>query len=163
MLNLRLAEIKDIVVISEIYNDAVLTTTATFDCEVKSIENRTEWFLNRNRNFPIVVAEKNAQVVGYAAINPWSPKKGYDFCGEVSFYIHKDFRGQGIGKVLLGHLIEVCKGTNLQTIISRITQGNDSSIYIHKCHKFELVGELKKCGNKFGTVLDVTIMQKVLI
>jgi phosphinothricin acetyltransferase len=51
----------------------------------------------------------------------------------------------------------------LQTIISRITQGNDSSIYLHKLNNFEVVGVLKKCGNKFGKVIDVTIMQKVLL
>lgn len=163
MIQIRTAKIGDISIITEIYNDAIANTTATFDTELKDEENRKEWLLNRTQNFPVIVAEKDNEVVGYAAINQWSPKKGYDLCGEVSFYVKPKFRNQGIGKELLGHLIRICSETNLQTILSRITQGNDSSIYLHKLNNFEVVGVLKKCGNKFGKVIDVTIMQKVLL
>jgi L-amino acid N-acyltransferase len=163
MIEIRTAGIADITAITSIYNDAVLNTTATFDTEIKDQEDRKQWLLNRTADFPVIVAIKNQQVLGYAAINQWSPKKGYDLCGEVSFYVAPQFRNQGIGKELLSHLISMCTQTNLQTIISRITQGNDSSIHLHKLNNFEMVGVLKKCGNKFGKVIDVTIMQKVLL
>jgi phosphinothricin acetyltransferase len=163
MIQIRAAQIGDISVITDIYNDAIANTTATFDTEIKTQEERKDWLQNRTKDFPVIVAIKNNEVVGYAAINHWSPKKGYDLCGEVSFYVKPQFRNQGIGKELLGHLVLLSSNTKLQTIISRITQGNDSSIHLHKINNFDVVGILKKCGNKFGKVIDVTIMQKVLI
>ena len=51
--------------------------------------------------------------------------------------------------------------TKLQTLIARITEGNQHSIYLHEVNGFMHVGVLKKVGQKFGKLLDVTMMQKV--
>lgn len=162
MLQIRKAQLTDLESIKEIYNDAVLNTTATFDTDVKSIENRIEWFMNRDENFPIIVAQKSNSVIGYAALNKWSDRKAYDITAEISLYILPEYRGQGIGKKLIEMICAEAKQTKLTNIIARITEGNESSIHLHKMNGFEVVGVLKKCGQKFGKILDVTIMQRVL-
>ena len=65
MINIRTATINDINSITEIYNEAVLNTTATFDTETKSVENRIEWFNNHGKQQPIIVAEENNKIVGW--------------------------------------------------------------------------------------------------
>ena len=162
MLQLRKATINDLKSIKEIYNEAILNTTATFDTEVKTIENRMEWFTNRDENFPIIVAEKSSKVIGYIALNKWSERKAYDITAEISLYILPEYRGQGIGKKLIEIMCAEAKQTSLTNIIARITEGNESSIHLHKMNGFETVGVLKKCGQKFGKILDVTLMQKML-
>jgi L-amino acid N-acyltransferase YncA len=162
MLNIRKATLNDLEIIRLIYNDAILNTTATFDTEIKSSSDRKEWFENRDENFPIIVAVISEEVVGYAALNKWSERKAYDITAEISLYILPDFRGKGIGKRLIETICSEAKQTKLTNLIARITEGNESSIYLHKMNGFDYVGVLKKCGQKFGRILDVTLMQKML-
>lgn len=144
-----------------IYNDAIANTTSTFDTEPKTTEDRLNWFNNRDENFPIIVAEKSKVVVGYAALNKWSERKAYDVTAEISVYINPENRKQGIGKKLIEMIVAIGEQTNLKTIIARITEGNDHSIYLHERIGFKMVGTLSQVGKKFGMLLDVTLMQKV--
>ncbi|HET6245574.1 MAG: N-acetyltransferase [Bacteroidetes bacterium] len=163
MIAFRMATIEDIITITEIYNEAILNTTATFDTELKTIENRTNWFLQRDANFPVMLVEYHQKIVGYAALNKWSDKKAYDITAEISLYIEAQSRGNGIGKKLIQVIVEIAKEkTNLHSIIARITQGNDHSIYLHEINGFDKIGIMKSAGQKFGKLLDVTLMQKML-
>lgn len=162
MLTIRKAIHGDLPAITDIYNDAVLNTTATFDTLTRTIEDRTDWFNNRNENFPIFVAEKNSQIVGYISLNKWSDKKGYDRTAEISLYILPGFQGEGIGKMLIEFVVAEAQETHLHSIIARITEGNEVSIHLHKAVGFEVCGHLKEAGFKFDRYLDVTIMQKML-
>jgi len=157
----RPATLNDLESIRDIYNEAVLFTTATFDTEIKDLEDRTLWFKNRDENFPIILAEYKGEIAGYAALNKWSERKAYDITAEISVYVHSTFRGKGIGKLLVESIVAIGGQTQLKTIIARITEGNDHSIYLHERNGFQLVGTLKQVGKKFGKLLDVTIMQKV--
>src|SRR5437773_711224 len=125
MYNIRPAILSDIQSITAIYNDAVQNTTGTFDTEIKTIENRIEWFTNRLPQFLILVCEYENKITGYIALNPWSERKAYNITAEVSFYVLKEFQGKGIGKSLLNTAIAMAQETTLNSLISRITEGND--------------------------------------
>src|SRR5437868_11136734 len=101
MVHYRSATDADQQAIMEIYNEAVLNTTATFDTDQRTIEKQMEWFRKHKKNHPVFVAEKEKQVVGWASLSPWSDRCAYDTTVEVSVYVHKGFRGKGIGKKLL--------------------------------------------------------------
>lgn len=163
MLTIRKASEDDLDSIREIYNDAILTSSSTFDTEIKSLENRRNWFFDRDKNFPVFVAEINTRVVGYIALNKWSERQAYNITAEVSLYVHKDFRTQGIGKQLLAKCVmHAQEATELNSLIARITEGNAQSIYLHKLNGFELMGIMKQAGRKFEKLHDVTFMQKML-
>lgn len=161
MLNIRPATENDVIAITEIYNEAILNTTATFDTDPKTVESRMKWFRAHDANHPILVGDINNKVVGWASISVWSDRCAYDTTAEVSVYVHKDFRNQGIGKRLLELLTLEGEERKLHTLISRITEGNEQSIYLHERLGFEHIGVMKEVGMKFGKFLDVHMMQKV--
>jgi phosphinothricin acetyltransferase len=162
MKNVRPATFLDLQAITDIYNQAILNTTATFDTEIKSLEDRETWFTNRDENFPILVIEFNNSIVGYAALNKWSERKAYDITAEISIYISEGFRGQGLGKILLNTITLAARNSKLNSLLARITEGNEQSIYMHQNVDFITVGVMKKVGEKFGRKLDVTMMQLML-
>jgi phosphinothricin acetyltransferase len=163
MIAFRTAQIEDINSITEIYNEAILNTTATFDTQIKTIEDRSDWFLQRDENFPVIVVEYHKKIVGYAALNKWSDKKAYDITAEISLYIEPGSRGQGIGKKLIEVIVTTAKEhTSLHSLIARITQGNEHSVYLHLMYGFEKIGVMKNVGQKFDKLLDVTLLQKML-
>lgn len=162
MLSIRKAVSEDVPTIMEIYNEAILNTTSTFDTEIKTLENRMEWFQNRDDNFPVFVAQKGGVIVGYAALNKWSERKAYDVTAEISLYILPEFRNTGIGKQLLEVILAEAENTELVSILARITEGNEHSIYLHTKNGFKVVGVMKSVGVKFDRLLDVTMLQKLL-
>ena len=161
MLIIRPAKPDDLSAITDIYNEAILTTDATFDTETKTIENQKEWFESHNSRNPIMVSELDDQIIGWASLSKWSDRCAYSDTAEISVYIKDGYRGKGIGRQLIEKIIQAGKEVGLHTIISRITAGNDESIYLHEEFGFEHIGVMKEVGYKSGRLLDVVMMQKI--
>ncbi len=161
MITIRPANENDQHAILDIYNDAVVNTSATFDTDLRTYEKQLTWFANHKKNHPVVVAEKEKKIVGWASLSPWSDRSAYNTTVEVSVYVHKNFRVQGIGSKLLEWVTLEGKKVGNHTVLSRITQGNESSIHIHEKYGYRNVGVMKEVGFKFGKFLDVHMMQLV--
>ncbi|KJS82523.1 MAG: hypothetical protein JM58_14985 [Peptococcaceae bacterium BICA1-8] len=160
---IRKAQLKDLADINEIYNHAILNLTATFDEEIKTSQERQEWFAShQDLQYPLIVAEDKGEVVGWGTISPFRPRTAYRFSGETSIYVRNDMYGQGIGTFLLKELIILAGENNLHTIFGIIVDDNNSSIKLHSKLGFEKVGYLKGAGFKFNRWLDIIIMQKML-
>jgi phosphinothricin acetyltransferase len=159
---IRLATQTDVPAITAIYNEAVLTTTATFDTEPKTVEERRRWFENHDERHPVIVALADGQVVGWSAISRWSERKAYEETGETSFYVRFDFRGRGIGRRLKEATIDEARRLGFHTLIARVAEGSDASLHLNESCGFIRVGTMREVGRKFGRLLDVHILQKML-
>ncbi|MGD1044084.1 MAG: GNAT family N-acetyltransferase [Bacteroidota bacterium] len=158
----RKAELSDVNAITEIYNEAILTTTATFDTEPKNSSERLQWFQSHDNRHPIWVAVLDGKVVGWISLSKWSDRPAYNDTGETSFYVKSEYRGKGIGTELLQMMIKEARQLKYHTIIARIAGESDVSLHVHENFDFVQVGILKEVGRKFGKLLDVHILQKML-
>ncbi|MBI3415420.1 MAG: N-acetyltransferase [Verrucomicrobia bacterium] len=163
-MEIRPATRADLPGILEIYNDAVLNTTATYDYEPRTLEHRTAWFEDHERsNYPVFVAiNETGKLVGWSALNRFHDRIGYRFTTENSVYIAAAHRGQGIGKLLLAPLIDAARARALHAILACIDATNEASIRLHARFGFERVGLFKQVGFKFGRWLDVVYMERLL-
>jgi len=161
MLLIRKATIADVPAITEIYNEAILTTNATFDSEPKTAGQQEEWFSRHDGKHPILVAETDAGVVAWASLSEWSTRCAYSDTAEISIYVRGPFRGHGIGKKLMAEIVTAGEACGLHTVLSRITEGNGPSVHLHELQGFETVGIMREVGNKFSQLLDVRMMQKI--
>jgi phosphinothricin acetyltransferase len=162
MLNIRQAGLQDVAAITEIYNEAVLKTSATFDTETKTIEDRKAWLANHDQMHPVLVAEMDGVVVGWLSLSRWSERKAYDETAEMSLYIKESFRNKGVGKLLTEKALREGRERGLHTLIVRISEGNDISIHLIKSFGFQTVGVMREVGRKFGRRLNVTLLQLIL-
>jgi len=161
MVRIRRARLDDLQEISEIYNNAIIKTVATFDTKQKSIEEQKEWFEKHGERHPILVAEIDNKVVGWASLSEWSERSAYSDTVEISLYIEEGYRGKGIGKKLTEAILRAGKAEGLHTIIARVTEGNEQSIHIFEKYGFNHIGIMKEVGRKFGKLLDVYLLQKL--
>lgn len=159
---IRRATSADTAAITDIYNEAILTTTATFDIEPKTIEDRARWLEARGERFPVFVAESDGQVLGWTSLTRWSERAGYDDTAETALYVHSSHRGRGIGRQLKAAMIDEARRLKFHTLIVRVTEDSEASLHLNKDAGFVLVGTVKQAGRKFGRLLDVHIMQKML-
>jgi phosphinothricin acetyltransferase len=162
VIDIRIAVPSDVEAITEIYNEAVLNSTATFDTEPKTTEERKQWLMSHDNRHPVLVAVVDGVIAGWSSISRWSDRPAYDDTVETSFYVGAGFRGKGIGRMLKEATISEARRLGYHTLIARIAQDNPVSLHLNESMGFVHVGTLKEVGRKFGKLLDVHILQKIL-
>jgi len=159
MLKIRTAAKKDLSSITDIYNEAVLNTTATFDVEPKSVAEQEDWFDKHTGKYTIIVVVEDNIIAGWAALSSWSERRAYSNTADVAVYIKKEFHGKGIGKQLVKELINKGSKNGLHTAIAKICSENEVSFNLFKKLGFKHIGTMEEVGYKFDRVLDVHLMQ----
>jgi len=154
----------DIPEIQSIYAHHVLTGTGTFEEEPPSVEEMAERFAKVVRHgWSWLVATDATGVLGYAYYTQFRYRSAYRFCAEDSVYVREDVRGQGVGKTLVGRLIEDATAYGMRQMIAVIGDSeNTGSIGVHASLGFQMVGTMRAVGVKFGRWLDVVTMQRPL-
>lgn len=143
MTTIRQANVTDLDAISDIYNEAILTTTATFDIEPKTREDRLQWFADHDDRHPILVAELDGQVVGWSCLSRWRQRAAYDDTAETSFYVREGHRGKGIGRKLKQAIIDEARRLGFHTLIAGAAEGSDASLHLNKSFGFKVVGTFR--------------------
>ena len=114
------------------------------------------------KNFPVIVATIDNQVVGFGMYSEFRFREAYKFTVEHSVYVNENFHGKGIGKILLQELISLAKQQKLHTMIAVIDAENESSVTFHEKFGFKTVGVIKESGFKFDRWLHSVFMQLIL-
>ncbi len=160
----RLAKIEDVSEILEIVNHAIQNTTANYDYEPHTLEQKRKWFKDKKEaKYPIFVAVDEGKICGFGTYGPFRFKYGYRYTVEHSVYVHYDYYGNGIGSILLEKLIENSKNQGYHLMIGGIDATNLKSIAFHEKFGFEKCGIIKEVAFKFEKWLDLQFMSKKLI
>ncbi len=162
MIEIAPATEADLEGIRAIYNEAVANTVATFHVEPQTEDQQREWFETRDRRHPVIVARHEGQVVGWASLSEFSDRRAYENTAEDSVYVAEEWRGKGIGRQLLGRLVELAAELGHHSIVARIADHSAVSIALHRSAGFREVGVLHEVGRKFDRWIDVALMQLVL-
>ncbi len=162
---IRLATLHDLPAITDIYNHAIIHTTATQELVPKTVQEKEKWFRSHDpAKLPIFVFEsiEHGQVLGWAALSPFSDHGGYHLCVENDIYLAPSATGQGIGLKLLHRLLVAAKEQGYHIVIARMAEDNAASRALHSKAGFVLSGVLKEAGYKFGRHIDIALMQIIL-
>ncbi|MCF0155575.1 MAG: N-acetyltransferase family protein [Veillonella sp.] len=155
-INIRPGQEADIQALLDIYNYEVVNGVATLDLEPRTLEEWTEWYQAHNvDNHPLLVAEVDGQVAGYATLSAYRTKEAYRSTVELSVYIGADFRRRGVASALMKAILaEGRADERTHLIVSVITAGNEASEKLHEAFGFDLVGRLREVGVKKGAYRD---------
>lgn len=160
---LREATEKDLQEILEIYNYAILNTTAVYTYKAQSMEERKSWFLEKKeKGYPVFVFEENDQVLGFATYGPFRAWPAYKYTIEHSVYVKNGYWGRGIGRMLMQEIIRHASQKGYATLVAGIDSKNEVSIKIHEKFGFNYTGTIKRAGYKFGAWLDLVFYQLML-
>lgn len=160
---IRSATEQDLQSILDIYNEAILNTTAVYDYEPHTLAMRQNWFRAKHaEGFPVLVAEVDGAVVGFGSLGWFRAWAAYRYTVENSIYVAAHSRNQGIGKQLLLLLIETAKNMGLHAIVAGIDADNTVSCKLHERFGFQEVAHFHQVGFKFGRWLDLKFLELIL-
>ena len=161
MLTLRRAAHEDAPILNTLHNYYIQNTTVHYGMHPETLEETVSWMdaHNHDARYPLFVAEKDGEVIGYGALSPYRPREAYRYTVENSLYLFPEYIGTGAGKLLLQMLIDCARQSGLRTIVAVIDSGNARSISFHERLGFVRCGEMLGIGDKFDTRLSVTYLQ----
>jgi phosphinothricin acetyltransferase len=160
--DLRVAVADDAEAIRGIYNVYVETSTFTFDLVPRSLAEQRAWLGARTGAHTALVAVEGNEVVGFGSLSPYRDRPAYATSVEDSVYVSAAHHGKGVGKLLLGGLVDAAGASGFHAVFARIVGGHEASIGLHASFGFELVGTEREVGRKFGRWLDVVVMERLL-
>lgn len=160
---IRRAHLGDAAQIAEIYNHYVLHSTATFDVEPKTAEDRVRWLGEHDDLHPVLVGTIGGEVVAWGSLTRWSTKPAYRHTVEISTYVNHEFTGRGIGPAISEALVAAAREAGHHAVIGQIVAENAASLRTSENLGFERVGVLREVGRKFERWLDVVLMERPLI
>lgn len=151
------SDLKDIL---DIYNDAVLNTTAVYTYKAQTYEERKLWFeMKQKDGYPVFVYEDNGTIAGFATYGPFRAWPAYKYTIEHSIYVKRENRSKGIGTALVNKLIDCANEKGYATMIAGIDASNETSITMHEKLGFTSSGIIRRAGYKFGKWLDLAFYQ----
>ncbi len=142
--------------VREIYKEGIATGHATFETSIPSWSVWDQGHLSSCR----LVAGKAGQILGWAALSPVSGRCVYGGVAEVSVYVSKEARGQGVGTELLKALVQESEGDGIWTLQAGIFPENLGSLRIHDRAGFRQVGVRERLGQLNGRWRDVLLLER---
>ena len=159
---IRIATTADLPAILDIYAPYVLTSTATFEYTVPTMEEFTRRFHQITCQYPWILWEEEGEILGYAYASAPYTRAAYAWCAEPSIYLHRDARGRGIGTKLYACLEKILLKQGYHLLYALVTEENRESVAFHEKFSYEKRAFFPDCGVKFGRWLGIFWMEKRL-
>lgn len=150
----------DLPALRDIYNHALLHTTAIWNDDIVDVENRRAWFQSRAaQGYPILVAQGDDRVEGYASFGDFRVQDGFRATVENSIYVTPDAQGRGVARALMAALIERARACAKHVMIAAVHDENIASMRLHQGLGFRSAGVLHQTGQKFGHWVNLAFLE----
>ncbi|MBQ7704018.1 MAG: N-acetyltransferase [Selenomonadaceae bacterium] len=168
-LKIRNATLDDAPRLVEIYSYYVEKTAISFEYEVPSVEKFQARMARTQKKYPYLVAELNGEIVGYAYAKSFIEREAYKFSAELTIYLDKNFRKQGVGGKLYSQLEKNLREigiTNLYTCVGYPEVEDEfltlNSVHFHEHCGYRICGKFTNCGYKFNRRYSMVWMEKIV-
>ncbi len=142
-IKLRHAKIMDLPFLVEIYNSTIPSRMVTADTEPVSINKRLAWFHEHSHDRrPLWIVEYSGMACGWVSLQSFYGRPAFDAAAEISIYLHKNYRGKGLGKKIICMVIDECPKLGIETLLAFIFAHNGPSIKLVESCGFEKWGHL---------------------
>jgi L-amino acid N-acyltransferase YncA len=159
---IRPADPDDANAIARIYNEGILDRIATLEIETRSPEERRQWLAGKSERHPVFVAELAGEVVAWGSLNVFNARRCYDHVADFSVYVARDRRGHGLGRAMIGHLIEAAREHGFHKLVLSTFPFNDAGVALYERAGFRRVGVYREQGQLDGSWVDILVMEKLL-
>jgi len=160
--SIRPATPDDAAAICTIYNQGIEDRIATLETALRTSDERRQWMDARAARHPVVVAATGGQVVGWGSLNAFNPRPAYDNVVDLSVYVERGWRGRGVGRALLQHLLPLARTLGYHKMVLATFPFNEAGVALYQKVGFRPVGVYREQGRLDGRWVDVLIMERLL-
>jgi L-amino acid N-acyltransferase YncA len=160
---IRPATPADAAAIGAIYDEGIVGGLATFATGPHDADERRRWLAERSERAPVFCAVVDGGVLGWSALAPFSQRPWYDGVAEYTAYVSGRARGTGLGRLLLGHLVETAPTLGYWKLVGMILADNRAGLALAAGGGFRIVGTYGAHGRIGDTWRDVVVVERHLV
>ncbi|WP_245928915.1 helix-turn-helix domain-containing GNAT family N-acetyltransferase [Murinocardiopsis flavida] len=106
------------------------------------------------------VAERDGEVVGWAALAPVSARAVYAGVAETSVHVRETARGRGVGKALIHRQVTAADADGLWTLQTSVFPEDKASLALHRSAGYRTVGIRERIARHNGTWRDTVLLER---
>jgi L-amino acid N-acyltransferase YncA len=148
--------------ICEIYNQGIEDRLATLETELRTPDERRQWLKSRGPRHPVIVAEDAGRVIAWGSLNQFNPREAYRHVADLSIYVDRGYRGKGVGRVVLGRVVELGRELGYHKLVLSAFPFNAAGMALYERLGFRTVGIYEEQGLLDGRWVDTIVMEKLL-
>ena len=152
----------DVDAICAIHNQGIADRIATLDTTLRAPDDTRAWLGERGPRHPVLVADRDGAVVGWASLNRFNSRPAYDWVADCSVYVERAWRGKGVGRQLLDRLVALARANGYHKMVLAAMAFNTAGLALYTRAGFTRVGVYHEQGQLDGRWVDVVIMEKLL-
>lgn len=145
--------------VRNIYAPFVSGSATSFEHTPPDTEEMEGRIRDLRERLPWLVFEADGKVLGYAYASSHRARQAYQWCVEVSVYVHRIALRRGVGRALYLSLFELLRRQGYVNAYAGITLPNPASVGLHQHLGFREVGVYSRIGFKLGQWHDVAWLQ----
>lgn len=161
-LRVRTASPADLDAIRRIYNEGIADRVATLDTAIKTQGDMDEWWSQHDARFTVLVGVDGNDVAGFASLNRFSHRCAHAGIADLSVYVAREHRGQGVGYALLREIEARAAQNGFHKIVLHALNTNEHGKSLYRKCGFSEVGVFKEHGMLDGKYVDVVAMEKLV-
>ena len=158
---IRRAEAGDAQGVRAIYAPFITDDATSFEVVVPEATEMAERIQAHRDRYPWLVCERGADILGYASAH--RARQAYQWCVEVSVYVHPQAHRCGVGRALYTALFELLRRQGYVNAYAGITLPNTASVGLHESLGFAPIGVFRRIGFKFDRWHDVAWLHLRLV
>ena len=158
----RLANERDMHEIARIYAEATQDNLATFEHFLVTPDERKRWIAEHGGQYPLLVAELNGRVSGWASLSPYQVRPKIDGIAELLIYIDRDYRRHGVGRELMRAIQAAGRAAGHHKLIGRFVAHNDAGRTLCRMSGWREVGVHQKHTLLDGRWHDVVLVEYLI-
>ncbi len=152
---IRLALPEDAAALAALYAPYVRDTAISFETEPPDAAEMAARMAAILPRYPWLVVEQNGAIRGYAYASPHRARAAYRWSADVTVYVEQGAAGQGLGRTLYRHLIDILRAQRFRGLFAGIALPNAASVGLHEAMGFTPIGIYRRVGFKQGAWRDV--------
>jgi L-amino acid N-acyltransferase len=150
--------------VMDIFNDAILHSTALYEFTPRTIDTIHAWFAAKAAGeFPVIgVEDEFGTLLGFGTYGTFRDRPAFKYTIEHSVYVDVRYRRRGVGRRLLIEVVDAAIRQQFHVLVGGIDATNTASIALHEQIGFTACGIVRQAGFKFGRWLDLAFYQRIL-
>lgn len=156
----RPARSEDAEAIARIHNQGIEDRSATFETLPRQPQQVAARVAITGQ--PVMVAERDAEVIGWASVTRANDRITQSGVGEYTIYVDRYSRSAGVGVLLLEGLVAEAEHRGYWKLVGRIFTTNHSSLALARRCGFYDVGIHRRHGRLAGEWRDVLLVERLM-
>jgi L-amino acid N-acyltransferase YncA len=161
-LQVRPASSGDAGAIARIYLQATQDNLATFENFLVTQEQQARWVDEHTGKSPLLVAEANGRVLGWAALSPYQVRPRVEGIAELLIYIDRDYRRHGVGRELMRAVQSSARACGHFKLVGRFLAHNDAGRSLCRMTGWREVGVHVKHTRIDGHWHDMVVVEYLI-